>query len=131
MITVFVNLTLSITLYIVGTTNGYEAASAIIKQMYTYDAGGEYFTFAVIFTSLYIVTAFILIFVFFSVAFNSKKQTIIDKISNTVTIKMIDVIGSDKQNDNKNKKLKKTSTRNFNLPGGIIDNPNEEISSEE
>ena len=111
--------------------NGYEAASAIITQMYTYNAGGDYFIYAVVFTSLYVITAFILVFVLFSVAFNSKRQTIIDRISNTVTIKMIDVIGSDKQDDNKNKKLREDSTRNFNLPGGIIDNPNEEISAEE
>jgi len=131
MMTVLVNLILSITIYIVGSTNGYEAASAIITQMYTYNAGSDYFIYAVVFTSLYVITAFILVFVLFSVAFNSKRQTIIDRISNTVTIKMIDVIGSDKQNDNKNKKLRKASTRNFNLPGGIIDNPNEEISAEE
>lgn len=131
MMTVLINLILSITLYIVGNVNGYEAASAIITQMYTYDAGSDYFIYAVVFTSLYVITAFILIFVLFSVAFNSKRQTIIDKISNTVTIKMIDVNGSDKKNDNKNKKLRKVSTRNFNLPGGIVDNPNEEISGGE
>ena len=129
--TVLVNLILSITLYIVGSINGYEAANAIITQMYTYDAGGPYFVYAVIFTSLYVITIFILVFVFFSVAFNSKRQTIIDKISKTVTIKMIDVNGSDKKNDNKNNKLRKASTRNFNLPGIIVDNPNEEISGEE
>ena len=81
-------------------------------------------------TTLCMLSAMLLIFVLFSVIINSKKQCLIDKISNTVTVKKIDVSGSDKQNDNFNKK-RELPKRYFNLPGVILDNPNEEMNGEE
>ena len=98
--------------------------------MYTYDSSLPYFTVAIIFITMYMVSMMLLILVVFSVAFNSKRQSLIDKISNTVTVKKIDVNGSDKDNKNINKK-NKLPKRNFNLPGVILDNPNEEINGEE
>lgn len=129
-INTIINFILALTLFIIGTTNGSDNAIALIKQMYTYDSSLPYFTVAIIFITMYMVSMMLLILVVFSVAFNSKRQSLIDKISNTVTVKKIDVNGSDKDNKNINKK-NKLPKRNFNLPGVILDNPNEEINGEE
>lgn len=126
----FINLLFGTTLFIIGSIKGYEISNQIIKNMYQYDTSFQYFPISLIFTTLYMLSAMLLIFVLFSVIINSKKQCLIDKISNTVTVKKIDVSGSDKQNDNFNKK-RELPKRYFNLPGVILDNPNEEINGEE
>ena len=129
-INTIINFIFSITLFVIGTTRGSNDAIALIVQMYTYNSTLQYFAVAIIFITMYMVSFMLLILIIFSVAFNSKRQCLIDRISNTVTIKKIDVIGSDKDNTSINKK-KKLQKRNFNLPGVILDNPNEEIVSEE
>lgn len=113
-------------MFIISTVKGSNEAFEIIKQMYKYDNSSPYFPIVMIFTTLYLFCTMLLILVFFSVVFNNKKQCLIDRISSTVTVKKIDVIGSDKQNDYLNKK-RKLPKRNFNLPGVILDNPNDEI----
>lgn len=129
-INTIINFIFSITLFIIGTTRGNNDAIALIVQMYTYNSALPYFAVAIIFITMYMVSIMLLILIIFSVAFNSKRQCLIDRISNTVTVKKIDVIGSDKDNKYISKK-KKLQKRNFNLPGVILDNPNEEINSEE
>lgn len=129
-INTIINFIFALTLFIIGTTRGSHDAISIIVQMYTYDSNQQYFAVAIIFITMYTVSTMLLILVLFSVAFNSKRQCLIDRISNTVTIKKIDVIGSDKDNKNINKK-NKLPKRNFNLSGVILDNPNNEIDGEE
>ena len=129
-INTIINFILALTLFIIGTTSGSHNAIELIVQMFTYDSTLPYFAVAIIFITMYMVSMMLLIFVIFSVAFNSKRQSLIDRISNTVTVKKIDVNGSDKNNKIINKK-NKLPKRNFNLPGVILDNPNEEIECEE
>ena len=125
-----INLFFTITLFIIGTIKGSNEAFEIIKQMYKYANNSPYFPIVIVFTTLYLFCTMLLILVFFSVVFNNKKQCLIDRISNTVTVKKIDVSGSDKQNDYLNKKSK-LPKRNFNLPGVILDNPHDEILGDE
>ena len=125
----FINLMFGTTLFIVGSIKGCEISNQIIKNMYQHDTSFHFFSISIIFTTLYMVSAMLLILVLFSIILNSKKQCLIDRISNTVTVKKIDVSGSDKQNDNLNKK-RELPKRYFNLPGVILDNPHEEINGE-
>ena len=124
----FVNLVLSFTLFLIGILDSPTAANSLIKELINFNYDSTYKPISAIFSSLYGVCGLIFILIFFSTVLNSKRPAIHDKFSNTVVVKLVDVSKTDSSYDNLNNK-KKMPTRNYKLPGGIIDSANDEISS--
>lgn len=123
-----VELVLSMILFIVGEVKGADAANKIIQQMYSYDSGSDYYAYAVVFASLFSIAGLVSILCVISTGIHSGHQSFNDKISNTVVVKLVDVIGSDKANERKNVKGKKIK-HNYSLPGVISDSAHDTIDS--
>ncbi len=125
-----VELSFAITLFIVGyvTNNGPYNANQIIQLMFKYDSSNSYYSYAIIFASLFTIAGLVAILNVISVAIHSGHQAFSDKISNTVVVKLIDISGSDKENELKNQKNRKLK-RNLSLPGAVIDSVHDTIDS--
>lgn len=123
-----VEIAFSLVLFIVGQSKGYRDANDVLQQMFSYNSQKPYYAYAIIFASLFSIAGLCSIFCIISVALHSGHQSFTDKISNTVVIKMVDVIGSDKENERKNIKGQKIK-HNLSLPGVIGDSAHDTISS--
>lgn len=109
---------------IIGDNNIQTFMQAVLR----YDTTSSYYIYAIIFTSLYTIFGLVLVYIVISTCINNSKQSIIDKFSNVVVIKLVDVNGSDKTNERLNAP-KKIKHRNYSLPGVVIDSPHDTIDS--
>jgi hypothetical protein len=81
----------------------------------------------IIFQALYLVSACILLFVIIHMFINNKRRCLIDHISDTVMIKLVDINGKDSNLSSNNKIIK--HKRNYGLPGEIVASIEDEIDS--
>lgn len=120
----FLSIILGIICLIIGNNN----IQAFMRCILTYDKNSPYYFYAVIFTLLNTMMGLVLVAIIISTCIHSSKQSIIDKFSNLVVIKLVDISGSDKTNERLNTPAK-IKHKNYSLPGVIVDNPHDTIGS--
>lgn len=119
-----VELTLGILLCIVGYTQSYEAAWNIVSRMFS--SNGDKII-GIVYGCLFAICGIVLIFVAIDTGIHSRRQSFLDRFSNTCVVKKVDVF-SNKEQDNKNIK-KKAQRRNYALPGAVLESPHDTIDS--
>ena len=119
-----VEVSLGIALCVEGYVSSEAKAWEIVTKMFS----GDEPIYAIIYGILFAICFVLLIFAAVDTGVHSQRQSTIDKMSNTCVVKKVDVLGSDKENKNKNLK-KKAARRNYALPGAIIDSPHDTIDS--
>ena len=124
MLLAIVQLSLGIALCIIGYSDSAKAAWEIVDKMFT--SNGDKI-FGIIYGCLFAICGIILIFIAIDTGIHSRRQSFLDKFSNTCVVKKVDVF-SKKEKDNKNIK-KKAQRRNYALPGAVLESPHDTIDS--
>ena len=119
-----IQLSLGLALCIIGYTNSPEAAGKIIEKMFPGNGSNIY---GIIYGILFSICGVILVFVAIDTGIHSRRQSFVDRCSNTCVVKKVDVF-SNKEQDNKNTK-KKAQRHNYALPGAVLESPHDTIDS--
>ena len=124
MILGIVELSLGILLCVVGIIDGDAKAWEIATTMFSSNGDKLY---GIIYGCLFAICGIMIIFIAIDTGVHSRRQSFLDRFSNTCVVKKVDVF-SNKEKDNKNTK-KRAARRNYALPGAVLDSPHDTIDS--
>ena len=123
-----VQLSLGLLLCIVGYTNGDKGPQMAWEMVDRMFSSNDDKIVGIVYGCLFAICGIVLIFVAIDTGIHSRRQSFIDRMSNTCVVKKVDVF-SNKEKDNKNLKKKKAARRNYALPGAVLDSPHDTIDS--